>query len=184
MQQCSSHIEIGKLCFDVCAMFQADPNRTPPWQNVALLLGTVAVETGFMRKVDPRSGLGLFNLGISDCLDVFDHGFRYRFYHPSSRRSGWRLFIKAWLGISSPKFFMPTIREMRTLLVRDDRFACCMAMWFYLGTIDHLGDSITDIANHWGRVSMAFDHHHDPNTFLAAWSERDCQKLMYGIGYR
>lgn len=182
--QCNSHREIAKLSYSVLQCFQVDQYEAPAWERLVLLIGTAIAETGLMRNVARSGGLGLWNVGLENAMEVFFGQLYYRFWEARSRRDPWRLFMKSWLGISSPKFFIPTKREMRYLLVNDDRFACSMATWFYLGGLDSLEDNLPAIADHWHAFYPSIHNKRPATDFLDAWSERDGNALMLNLGYR
>lgn len=182
--QCNSHREIASLSYSVVQCFQADQYEPPAWEQVCLLLGTSMVETGLTRNVMQRGGLGLWNIRLETANEVFSRQLYYRIWDGRSRKDPWKLFMKSWLGISSPKFFMPSRKEMRYLLVNDDRFACCMAMWLYLGDLDVLQDGLPAVADHWYKHYPSRHNKRLATDFLDSWSERDGNALMLSLGYR
>lgn len=182
--QCNSHREIADLCYSVVRCFQVDDHEAPVWERVALLLGTGMVETSLQRNVMLTGGLGLWNIRFETAMEVFSGQLYYRFWEGRSRKDPWRLFMKSWLGISSPRFFIPNMREMRYLLVNDDRFACCMAMWLYLGDLDALQDNLPALADHWYRCFPSRHNERRATDFLDSWSQLDGNAWMLSLGYR
>jgi hypothetical protein len=154
---------------------------------VALLIGTSAVETAFLRGgAGPKRALGLWNIAYLDAKDVFyDSGFRrisWIFRHFRGQSPAWQLFSNSWLGVEIP-YYNPTQRELRYLLQCDDRFACTMAFWMYLGSIDRLGENLTQIADHWYRYYPSDHNTRKASDFLDSWTSLACDGLMMGLGY-
>ena len=181
--QCNSPTEIARLCHDVAQCYQIAQDGTPDWERVGLLVGTVAVETGFQRGVETR-GLGLWNIPLHNAMNAFSWDFYRRSFFRKKILASWILFSRSWLGISSVPSFIPTQREMRYLLVNDDRFSCSMAMWFYFGHLDILKDNLSDIANFWYQHYPTDHRKGKSGDFLDAWSVRECDDLMRSLGYR
>lgn len=181
--QCNSPTEIARLCYDVAQCYQVSQDKAPNWERVALLIGTGAVETGLQRGVDTK-GMGLWNIPLRSAMNAFSQDFDRRFLFRKKVPASWILFSRAWLGISSVPSFISTQREMRYLLVHDDRFSCAMAMWFYFGHLDILKDNLSDIANFWYMYYPTDHKKRKSGDFLDAWSGLKCDELMHSLGYR
>lgn len=184
--QCDNSKQVARCCYEVARSFQVEQTEAPPWSHVALLLGTSAVESGFMRGVDGRSGLGLWKIQAQTGHFAFDL-LSYMWvskYVFKNKKAPWELFSSAWLGIRSVPYFKPTLREIRYLLVHDDMFACTMCYWLYFEHMPKLRQNLPEIADFWYAYYPTILTQLRPSAFLDAWSDKECQSLMYGLGYQ
>jgi hypothetical protein len=185
--QCDNPGQIARVCYQVAKSFSVE-RGDPPWEHVALLIGTSAVETAFLRGgAGPKRALGLWNIKYLDAKDVFEKQFtpgwrRMLFDGFTEAHIPWHLFSSSWLGVKMRRY-KPTHRELRYLLQCDDRFACTMAFWMYLGSIDRLGENLTQIADHWYRYYPSDHNTRKASEFLDAWASLGCDGLMMGLGY-
>ena len=179
---------IAVEAYNACQQIQVDPSGIPPWTEVALIIGTSAVETGF--KASPTGpGLGVFGIPVErgeQVYSTFDHSSTFNWWfwkQAKTAKQMWGIFSKAWLGIHDVPWIPLSKQDLRYLLTHDIRFAAAVCRWYYLGYPGEDPENLTDVANEWGtffrRVSK------EPATnFMEAWTANDCMDLMHLVGYQ
>jgi hypothetical protein len=158
----------------------------PPVNHVAIVMGTAAAESSMKDRAqrNPRSegALGIWQMEIPTARSIFKDNLRYRWLNLSSRHR-WKLFVNAWIGIESPGFFMPTDRELRWLLMNDDRIACVLARWKYLMCPDPIPKTLAEMAVYWKYVYNTEEGLGTVDHFIAQWDALGCQHLLNMLGY-
>lgn len=185
MMRCDTPQAIAWLTMDVCRVI-ARQDRMPPKNHVGLILGTSAAESSMQERAqrNPRSegALGLWQMEIPTARSIFKDNLRYRWFVARNRHR-WRRFVEAWLGIKSVPFFMPTDRELRFLLMQDDRFACVMARWKYLMVPEPIPETLAELAVYWKVHYNTEEGLGTLEHFIAQWDALGCQNLLNMLGY-
>jgi len=181
---------VAVTAYNICQQMQPDPASIPGWASVAVLIGTAAVESG-LSTASPGHGLGVFGLDLNDVKRLygdFQHAtgtfdYRTRSKGNKRRRSSWRIFSHAWLGISNVPYFIIDPQDVRYLLCHDIRFACAMCRWSYLNVQKNEPENLLDLAKTWNELYNRLPKRTDTD-FLDAWRKRECDMLMEILGYR
>ena len=151
----------------VCESFDghADENE------VALLLGTAAVESGFKSRVQWLSGpaRGLWQMEPVTARDVFENYL--------IRRADLWLRLVQWFPDYSLSI-MPTKKELSGYLRDDDRFACVMARIHYLRKTAPIPTTLTGQAEYWKANYNTKAGRGTVEKYLAAWEACGCDALM------
>lgn len=168
---------VAVACYNVCQQTQADTSLVPAWTDVALLIGTAAVETGF-DNTKIGGGIGVFGMTFGAAKSS------YELLEPKDDQSErmWDIFVSAWLGISGVPYISLSDKDLRYLLAHDIRFAASMCRWYYLISIQSNSKSLSDIANLWHmlwNINAAIG----PDRFLQTWTDKECMTLMSVLGY-
>lgn len=184
---------IAVAAYNACQRLSTDQAGIPEWQEVALMIGTAAVETGMTLSPKERRnnpGLGAFSVSFEAAVryyNDFKHGISIipkwlRSKRWKQRRMSWILFTRAWIGIPKLDYIPLTRRYIRWLLVHDIEFNAAMSRWHYLNCSYNMPDDMTEVAEMWS-LTYAPGNPNYADEFFKAWREHECQKLMNHVGY-
>ncbi|MHA2264525.1 MAG: hypothetical protein ACXAEN_19190 [Candidatus Thorarchaeota archaeon] len=179
---------VAVAVYNVCQQMSINPGSVPPWSDVALLIGTACVESGFKSEVGLR-GLGIFSIpfGAAQSLhDMMNPKYRTRVFNlerlDEAKAKVWELFSRSWLGVPTP--YIPlSKKDLRYLLTHDIRFAASMCRMRYnpfYGNDDE-DYTISSLSKVWDAV---YGSHTDSMAFVNAWSDNECNVLMNVLGYQ
>ncbi|MHA1949973.1 MAG: hypothetical protein ACW99G_01535 [Candidatus Thorarchaeota archaeon] len=176
--------------YNVCLQLQQDRTKVPDWQDVALILGTAAVESGFAlgQRRGKQATFGIFGLDPNATISTYtDLAFKPHWYDkfskPQKRKMlTWQIFSEAWLGVGTAPFIPLNTKAIRYLAVHDLRFAATMCKWSYMNLQQEDPNSLSEVAELWHTL-----HNNDADRFLDdfhdAWTTYECARLMGVVGY-
>jgi len=183
---------VAVATYNACRQMQANPVNVPKWQDVAMVIGTAAVESGLeigTKKVSP--GIGLFGLQYTRSK-VFYEAFRssskvltfWKWRQPDYAMIAWDMFSRAWLGISGVPYIKLVQKDLRYLLTHDVRFGAAMCAWTYfsLQTVQtEEPENLNQVAEMWAKLYR--NGAGEAEEFTKAWFDLECAGLMGFIGY-
>ncbi len=181
---------VAVAAYNVCQQMQPDVAKIPGWADVALLIGTAAVESSFSTSAK-GTGLGVFGIDLN-AAKVLYTDFQH-FHKPydfrgwtggnKHRRTSWNIFTRSWLGISYLSHIRLSRPDLRHLICHDVRFACAICRWSYLNIQDAVPENLLGVAIAWNKYHNTIAERSDTD-FLDAWRDRECDLLMQTVGYR
>jgi len=180
---------VAVVTYNVCQQMQENPVAVPKWHEVAMVIGTAAVETGFKDGRSITAPLfGTFGLQYEASrafYEAFKTGKRMeRFLRRKEANYaaiGWDIFSRAWLGIGGVPYIKLDQRDLRYLLTHDVRFGAAMCAWTYFNLQTEEPENINQIADMWAKIYR--NGAGEPETFVKAWFDLECAALMGFIGY-
>lgn len=175
--QCINREQIARVAYKAAKVYH--PAMMPAWEDVALLIGTAAAETGLTRG-STKTGLGLWNIDLHHAMFVFETYLHHRWWH-RKRKIPWQLFQEAWQGTTSQRVFIPSQKDLRHLLVMDDEFACAMVGWMYMDKPE-VPENLSELANYWYRYYPQ-EKPGKQIDFMNAWDQCHCDSMMGDLGY-
>jgi len=180
---------VAVTAYNVCQQMQTDTQAVPEWTEVALLIGTAAVESQFSIASCGRR-LGPFGLDINLAIDMYekfkpyDKWWDYKTWNKENklRKTSWSIFSRSWLNIKNVPYFSIPGSGIRQLILHDIRFAAAMCRWIYLNILVEKCENLPEIADAWDLYYKAADDRGAEN-FLSSWTENECHVLMQVVGY-
>jgi len=175
MRQIQTKAEIVPMTREVCMTLTCHANDN----EVRLMLGTWAAENGQLHRKQILGGgkfgkaRGLWQMEPETAQDIFENYLSYR-------KDRWRLIMSEFLN-SNPfdHYWTPPECEFRTLLVKNDRFACAMARLQYLRRPEAIPEGLEVQGRYW----LEFYNCGGKGTlqhYVDQWFAVGCEELLRG----
>jgi hypothetical protein len=153
--------------------------------EVMLLLGTVAVESGwyggiFIRKqygggpargivqMEGNTGVNIFKNYLVYKRDVYDKTIEVMNCN------------KIISGTDKKPFKVPSKRQIEQALETNDKFAILMARLHYMRVPEKIPDNIISIADYYKKYYNTIK---GADMFISRWNYYNCKKIIQGKGY-
>jgi hypothetical protein len=181
---------VAVATYNACQQMQANPADVPKWHEIAMVIGTAAVESGLELSGKIHSpGIGIFGLQYPRSR-IFYHAFKMgkrmeRFLRKEKYKYaaiGWDIFSRAWLGIGGVPYIKLEQKDLRYLLVHDVRFGAAMCAWTYFNLQTEEPENLNQVADMWAKLYR--NGAGEAEEFTKAWFDLECAALMGFIGYQ
>ena len=157
-------------------LFNTD--KRPDYNDVALILGTIACESGweegFVRKQYGGPARGIIQMEPFTAQDIYKN---YLKYHLN--------YYKVLMDIlgKDEKFKVPFKWQLGNTLKDNDIYAIAMCRIFYLRQPGKIPSSMLDIAGYYKKYYNTFMGKGTVQGFFNRWRSNNCDQLMKDGGY-
>ena len=179
---------IAVTAYNVCQQMQVDASAAPEWTEVALLIGTAAVESEFSIGAKGQR-LGPFGVDINAVSALYESFKPYSILDHrrwtkdnNKQKTSWNIFSRAWLEVKNLPYIEISRHDMRHLIVHNVRFAASMCRWIYLNILVSKCENLPAIAEAWELLYKDIDDRTSED-FMRAWADNECATLMQVVGY-
>lgn len=157
-------------------------NRQPTRNELILLIGTVAIESGwgngFVRKqYGGGPARGIVQMEGNTAVDIFKN---YLVYKKD-------VYDKVIAVMTNSKdiqpFKVPSKKELEKALETDDRFAMMMARLLYLRVPEVIPTDMISIANYYKKYYNTYKGKSTADMFISRWNYYKCNKILEKGGY-
>jgi hypothetical protein len=171
--------DLVKLISDVTQLLF---NRQPRKDELILLIGTVAIESGwdsgFIRKqYGGGPARGIVQMEGNTAVDIFKN---YLVYKKD-------MYDKVISVMTNNKdiqpFKVPSKKSLEKALETDDRFAMIMARLLYLRVPEQIPTDIISIANYYKKYYNTIKGKSTADMFISRWNYYKCNKILERNGY-
>lgn len=149
--------------------------RPPRWEEIALGIGTVAVESAFVHRKQIAGGpaRGLVQMEPATARDIFKN-----FLVTPERRELFCRVMFLWLRLRTVPSFTPRREELDLHLQENDAFAFAMMRVHYLRDPEPIPQTVGGQAAYWKRVYNTPAGAGTVEKYLQEWEAQDCTDLV------